>query len=477
MNNKKKMYELLDLSIFEDLSHLEEYLELSICYHLNYRYIDIYQSQRNTLFHGKNFLGMDYSMRSCYLHRYININQHYESNIHLSEHFLSNLQQIYIIEQKCHKFNYAFEDILCIYLEYECLTRFMKLFLIFQWSTHPALGSFVKTYLNTWKNTIHTVSLESQEIHFFKSKALSHLNYLTDQYLMDLGLENQQLLLNWFEFFTDSNLLPTYLQIIKFIKKYQNTEKRTIDQMRIFCPQSKDILAYLEQNLQNTIPTLFEEESQNRNAYWTTAKLLDIHQIIIELENLLQMPKYKLLLSVDRKVGFSISRTYQFSYNIKWKKILGTMFRVAIYGGVILGGSFWIQQKSASAMMHESKIVMSMSSKDLPTLGTIGTYSELQRAQRNAKNSISQSYQRSHNLPMKSWDIIEIPKTSTPVILLDPPRHQYLDRNREKFIKDKTVFCDKYLHKLIEDGYIAANGVWTDKGLQIIDNYNLSCDT
>lgn len=209
---------------------------------------------------------MDYSMRSCYLHRYININQRYESNIHLSEHFLSNLQKIYIIEQKCHKFNYAFEDILCIYLEYEYLTR-MKLFLILQWSTHPALGSFVKTYLNTWKNTIPTVSLESQEIHFFKSKALRHLNYLTDQYLM----------------YIDSNLLPIYLQIIKFIKKYQNMEKRTIDQMRIFCPQSKDILAYLEQNLQNTIPTLFEEESQNRNAYWTTAKLLDIHQIIIEL--------------------------------------------------------------------------------------------------------------------------------------------------------------------------------------------------
>ena len=478
--HEKKMHALLDLPIFEDICQLEEYLEFTVKFHYNFRYVDTYQCHRNILFHGKHFLGMDYSMESCYLHRYINSDHKYDE--HQSKHnftylqFLTNLQQIYAIEKKFQNFNFSFEDIFCVYLEYDCLNRFVKLFLMLQWGTNPVLGNLVKTYLNTWKKNIRTGSLDTQDIEFFKYKALSHLNYLTVEYSTYLGLENKELLLNWFEFFADSSFLPIYLHIINFIQKYKNIDKRTISQMCIFYPKYKSIFDYSQQNLKNTIPNLFKEDAPNRNVYWTASTLVSIYQTILELEHLLQMPKYKRLLALDRKLSFYLSRTCQFSHQIKWTKMLRIMLRASIYGGALFGGFAWYQ-KSASAMISEPHIVRSMSSKDLPTLGTIGTYSELQRAQRNAKNAISSSYQRSHNLPMKSWKVMEIPKTSTPVILLDPPRHEDLDTKREKSIKNKTVFSDKYLHKLIEEGYIAANTVWTAKGLEILNQYNLSCDT
>ena len=340
--------------------------------------------------------------------------------------------------------------------------------------------------------TLFTKSVCTQSIqhrHFWQSKSFTYLTHFTSRYFENLSFDTYQLIVSWFECFSDSRLLRSYLQIFAFIHKYQKEANFDINQIRTFFPQYKPILLYLEQSWQTTIHHLFTGSDDVKiltnhstdalcepNEFNTTHRMLTAIQQIHQIERLLYKPKYQILLTVDTRANLVFSRTFQFCQHIKWHKTIQSIARIVVFGSVFCVGFWFMQQRSANAMMHEPCIVVSMSSSDLPTLGSIGTYTELQCAQRYAKNAISQSYQRSHNLSIKSWQVIEIPKTATPVILLDPPRHQYLDQNRSKYVRNKTVFADQYLHKLIEEGYIDANGVWTTQGLKILEQYDLSCD-
>ena len=83
--------------------------------------------------------------------------------------------------------------------------------------------------------------------------------------------------------------------------------------------------------------------------------------------------------------------------------------------------------------------------------------------------------QRAHNLPMKTWHLLEVPKTATPVILLDSTLHQFLYFNRNKNVHHSN-FSNRYSAALIEKGLISAHGIWTQEGIDIMDKYELNVD-
>ena len=135
--NEFNMYNLLDLDIFENLSKLEDYLDITIQFHPNYRYVDTYNRYRETLFHGENLIGIDYSMEQSYAQKYLSPSS--DNPKHLYSEYLDELNHMYIIEQLCKHYAYTFSKILCIYLHYPGFHRLSTIFRLIQWKAHPYL--------------------------------------------------------------------------------------------------------------------------------------------------------------------------------------------------------------------------------------------------------------------------------------------------------------------------------------------------
>ena len=478
--NTFNLYHLLNLDLFEDLAQLESYMNNTLHYHMNFRYVDTYHRHREPLFHGEYLIGMDYSLDSVFRQRYIAQNCDNDLQKRFYVEFLEQLSQIYELEKICKYNEYTFRSILQIYLNYESFGCFNQLYLLMKWGAHPYFRQCIKASLSSWKSKLCT--LPSHELQPLYSNSLVNLQFWSLQYVNSQFLESRQILMNWFEVFAHSSLFQLYLTIIKFIQKCEHELHLPIDQIGCFFPNYSIVLIYKKQNLYTTLQTMFtlqngessKEKETVRTQVWSTDGLLEVHKKIIQFEDLLRTPKYRLLLSMDTRLGFIVSNTWQFYKQIRFKKILVRLF----IGISTLAGAFYIlHQQSANAMVSNPRIVISMSSNDL--VDQAGTYTDIQRLQVHSKTSITatyQKYERAHNLPMKSWQVLEVPKTSTPVILLDPPIHEFLDLNRAQEVRNATDFATHYSSRLIQEGYISAHGVWTQKGLDILSQYELACD-
>ena len=117
------------------------FIDGTIQFHANFRYVDIYNRYREPLFHGEHLIGIDYSLESVFTHRYIspNCDTHVQKRFWIK--FLQELKQLYDLEKICVYYNYTFMCIFHLYINEESLGCVNILYLLLKWGAHPYLSN------------------------------------------------------------------------------------------------------------------------------------------------------------------------------------------------------------------------------------------------------------------------------------------------------------------------------------------------
>ena len=105
-------------------------------------------------------------------------------------------------------------------------------------------------------------------------------------------------------------------------------------------------------------------------------------------------------------------------------------------------------------------------------IGKVGSYYLFKKYQNSNEYEhfkLSNSVQKCHNMPNKSWQVMEVCKNNRPVILLDSITHQFVYKHTHKRFKNMLLFQDEYCYNLVENGLIDGNQVWTKMRLQILE--------
>ena len=461
---------LLTLLPFDTYMQLEEYIYDTLKYHQHYRSVDIYGRLREPLFHGHHTIGISYDMEANYANEFDD-----------QLEYFCKLSEIYNLENTLITLDFNFELVFQIYLNDYFVQQVDSIWKILPFQYRSNFHRSIEDSLDKAQHHISQYHYLKKPI--FGSNSVSYLLIWTNLWKKQEQVSDFELIRNWFHFLQFSpQCFSEYIEVLDLLENLPHlisnfeTKKRQI-------VEEKQEFSHIRNLWKYPFPHNLEQFFVDFFSNYQTGILNDlpkyIHQTLIHLKHfvhVLQKTKNPLRYKCMQLTAWRKQHTFHIAKTNKNRFV--DVFKYIFLFISIFGIGVFCARKS-HAMIPVSKLPnIVVCRDDLELIGRVGTYYDLrtenlERENRNKRAKLSLSLQRAHNVPMKTWQVLEIPKNNTPVTLLDSPTHQFLDTNRRKFFKNIDTFQDEYFYHLVEKGLIASNGVWTQKGVHILEQLTL----